>query len=127
MSTRRQGFWKGANSGPTHAGVGGTRDRVHFARIYGEPYFGLLGRADYVWMEKTNQTDGRFKFDMRVWKNTGGGASKLEGMLQLPVDILIVQHQLILGINQPTATSIATCLDTLTDVWTMSQCSAADR
>ena len=26
----------------------------------------------------TKQTDGRFKFDMKVWKNTGGGSTKLK-------------------------------------------------
>ncbi|KAK4198547.1 hypothetical protein QBC40DRAFT_308196 [Triangularia verruculosa] len=75
----RQGFWKGASSGPTHAGVGATsRNRIHFARIYGEAAFGLLPKADYVYLQSTKQSDGRFKFDMKVWKNTGGGSTKLK-------------------------------------------------
>ncbi|RTE69040.1 hypothetical protein BHE90_016583 [Fusarium euwallaceae] len=75
----RQGFWKGASSGPTHAGVGATsRSRIHFARIYGEDSFGLLPKADYVYLQSTKQSDGRFKFDMKVWKNIGGGSTKLK-------------------------------------------------
>ncbi|KAL2064102.1 hypothetical protein VTL71DRAFT_4596 [Oculimacula yallundae] len=75
----RQGFWNGASSGPTHAGPGATgRDRIHFARIYGEASFGLLPKADYVYLQMTKQTDGRFKFDMKVWKNTGSGSTKLK-------------------------------------------------
>ncbi|GKU19782.1 unnamed protein product [Fusarium langsethiae] len=75
----RQGFWKGASTGPTHAGVGAnSRDRIHFARIYGEAAFGLLPKADYVYLQSTKQSDGRFKFDMKVWKNTGGGSTKLK-------------------------------------------------
>ncbi|OBS29554.1 hypothetical protein FPOA_03491 [Fusarium poae] len=75
----RQGFWKGASSGPTHAGVGANgRDRIHFARIYGEAPFGLLPKADYVYLQSTKQSDGKFKFDMKVWKNTGGGSTKLK-------------------------------------------------
>ncbi|KAM0547793.1 hypothetical protein ACHAPJ_010254 [Fusarium lateritium] len=75
----RQGFWKGSSSGPTHAGPGATgRDRIHFARIYGEASFGLLPKADYVYLQSTKQSDGRFKFDMKVWKNTGGGSTKLK-------------------------------------------------
>ncbi|KAJ4007802.1 hypothetical protein NW766_009607 [Fusarium irregulare] len=75
----RQGFWKGASSGPTHAGVGADgRNRIHFARIYGEAQFGLLPKADYVYLQSTKQPDGRFKFEMKVWKNTGGGSTKLK-------------------------------------------------
>ncbi|KAF5660854.1 integrin alpha n-terminal [Fusarium heterosporum] len=75
----RQGFWKGASSGPTHAGVGAdSRNRIHFARIYGEAAFGLLPKADYVYLQSTKQSDGKFKFDMKVWKNTGGGSTKLK-------------------------------------------------
>ncbi|KAK8062432.1 carbohydrate esterase family 3 protein [Apiospora hydei] len=82
----RQGFYKGASSGPTHGGMGGfvtdeekyLRDRIHFARIYGEPQdFGLLGRQDYVFMQHSKE-GGRHKFDMRVWKNIGSGGTKLE-------------------------------------------------
>ncbi|KAF4995624.1 hypothetical protein FGRMN_5016 [Fusarium graminum] len=75
----RQGFWKGASSGPTHAGAGAnSRDRIHFARIYGEAAFGLLPKADYVYLQSTKQSDGKFKFDMKVWKNTGGGSTKIK-------------------------------------------------
>ncbi|CAG7955405.1 unnamed protein product [Penicillium salamii] len=78
----RQGFQKGADSGPTHAGMtafgdDGLRKRVHFARIFGEPQdFGLLGRQDYVFMEHVKE-DGKHRFNMRVWKNTGSGSTKL--------------------------------------------------
>ncbi|KAJ5352116.1 hypothetical protein N7452_001090 [Penicillium brevicompactum] len=78
----RQGFMKGATSGPTHQGMTGfgdkgLRDRIHFARIYGEPQdFGLLGRQDYVFMEHVKE-DGNHRFNMRVWKNTGSGSTKL--------------------------------------------------
>lgn len=78
----RQGFMKGATSGPTHQGMTafgdeGLRKRIHFARIFGEPQdFGLLGRQDYVFMEHVKE-DGNHRFNMRVWKNTGSGSTKL--------------------------------------------------
>ncbi|KAM5381701.1 hypothetical protein ACJZ2D_002921 [Fusarium nematophilum] len=80
----RQGFYKDKTSGPTHAGMvqfgdSGFRNRVHFARIYGEPMdFGLLGRQDYVFLQHTELSSGKHKFDMRVWKNTGMGGTKLK-------------------------------------------------
>ncbi|KAI4602200.1 hypothetical protein KJ359_009438 [Pestalotiopsis sp. 9143b] len=83
----RQGFLKGASSGPTHGGMAGfvtptetyLRDRIHFARIFGEPQaFGLLGRQDYVFMEHVAETNGLHTFRMRVWKNIGAGSTKLE-------------------------------------------------
>jgi hypothetical protein len=53
------------------------RDRIHFARIYGEtPVFGNLPRQDYVFMQHT-KASGKHRFQMRVCKNTGGGGSKL--------------------------------------------------
>ncbi|KAK7942571.1 uncharacterized protein PG986_011684 [Apiospora aurea] len=83
----RQGFYRGANSGTTHGGMGGfvtptetyLRDRVHFARILGEPQdFGLLPRRDYVFMQHTALSNRQHRFDMRVWKNIGSGSTKLE-------------------------------------------------
>ncbi|KAK6846292.1 hypothetical protein PG987_001480 [Apiospora arundinis] len=83
----RQGFLKGANSGTTHGGMGGfvtptetyLRDRVHFARIYGEPQdFGLRPRRDYVFMQHSTLGNGQHRFNMRVWKNIGSGSTKLE-------------------------------------------------
>ncbi|KAK8022879.1 fg-gap repeat domain-containing protein [Apiospora marii] len=83
----RQGFYRGANSGTTHGGMGGfvtptetyLRDRVHFARILGEPQdFGLRPRRDYVFMQHTALSGGQHRFDMRVWKNIGSGSTKLE-------------------------------------------------
>lgn len=57
------------------------RDRIHFARIFGEPQaFGLLGRQDYVFMEHVAEANGLHTFRMRVWKNIGAGSTKLEGM-----------------------------------------------
>lgn len=56
------------------------RNRVHFARILGEPQdFGLRPRRDYVFMQHTALSGGQHRFDMRVWKNTGSGSTKLEG------------------------------------------------
>lgn len=61
-------------------GKSGLRDRVHFARIFGEPQdFGLLGRQDYVFLQHTKEDDGKHRFDMRVWKNIGSGGTKLKG------------------------------------------------
>lgn len=58
-------------------GTPGVRDRIHFARVFGEPRaFGLLGRQDYVYLEHTTE-NGKHKFDMKVWKNTGGGSTKI--------------------------------------------------
>ncbi|KAH7375470.1 hypothetical protein B0T11DRAFT_345463, partial [Plectosphaerella cucumerina] len=75
----RQGFNGEATSGPTHPGgfPKGSRNRIHFARIYGEPQaFGLLGRQDYVFMEHAK--DGaKHKFSMLVFKNKGYGGTKL--------------------------------------------------
>ncbi|KAJ4307500.1 hypothetical protein N0V84_012689, partial [Fusarium piperis] len=34
--------------------------------------------ADYVYLQSTKKSDGRFKFDMKVWKNIGGGSTKLK-------------------------------------------------
>lgn len=54
------------------------RDRVHFARISGiANIFGNLPTLDYVFMQHTKLSTGKHRFQMRVWKNTGGGASKL--------------------------------------------------
>ncbi|RSM12379.1 hypothetical protein CEP52_002563 [Fusarium oligoseptatum] len=75
----RPGYYKGKTSGPTHTGgfASGIRNRIHFARIYGEPQdFGLLGRLDYVYMEHTKGSNGKHTFRMRVWKNKGYGATK---------------------------------------------------
>ncbi|RDW68818.1 putative esterase [Aspergillus mulundensis] len=75
----RQGYRKGASSGPTHSGMGGfgssgLRHRVHFARVYGEPQdFGLLGRLDYIFIEKAGSS-----FNMHVWKNIGAGGTKIK-------------------------------------------------
>lgn len=80
----RQGFLGEATDGPTHNGMAGfgtgdrNRDRIHFGRVFGEPMaFSLLGRQDYIYMEHTNTTDGKHKFDVHVWKNKGMGGSKL--------------------------------------------------
>jgi hypothetical protein len=64
-------------AGSTHAGMGKQvgRNSIHFVNVYNSPWaFGLRGRSDYIWVEKTN--DG-YKF--HTWKNTGGGATKLKG------------------------------------------------
>jgi len=83
----RQGFLTGQTSGPTHLGMGAfvtdtetyLRDRIHFARVYGEPEaFGLLGKQDYVFMQHTALDNGQHKFEMKVWKNVGSGGTKLK-------------------------------------------------
>lgn len=77
----RQGFLSGSSSGPTHLGMGvaGIRDRIHFARIYGQSEaFGLLGRHDYVYMEHTRNGD-KYDIQVKVWKNAGYGSTKLKG------------------------------------------------
>ncbi|KAI0147783.1 hypothetical protein GGR57DRAFT_244744 [Xylariaceae sp. FL1272] len=80
----RQGFHKGETSGNTHYGVGGyadsgLRERIHFGRVYGETQdFGLLGRQDYLFLEHTEQDDGKHRFDVHAWKNIGFGATKLK-------------------------------------------------
>ncbi|THC94729.1 hypothetical protein EYZ11_005768 [Aspergillus tanneri] len=75
----RQGYHKGKTTGPTHDGMGsahsGLRGRIHFARIYGEAQdFGLLGRQDYVFLEKAAN-----RVNLRVWKNIGSGGTKIKG------------------------------------------------
>ncbi|KAL2827127.1 hypothetical protein BDW59DRAFT_171436 [Aspergillus cavernicola] len=50
----RQGFHKGASSGPTHPDIEGQnnpiQDNIHFTRIFGSSQdFGLESRKDYVW------------------------------------------------------------------------------
>ncbi|KAL2833014.1 hypothetical protein BDW59DRAFT_157153 [Aspergillus cavernicola] len=89
----RHAFHKGVSHGPTHHGMSGflsddifdvernyLRDRVHLARVYGEPQdFGLLGRQDYVFMEHIKNEDrGKHQFNMHVWKNTGSGGTKIK-------------------------------------------------
>ncbi|KAK8108347.1 uncharacterized protein PG998_010360 [Apiospora kogelbergensis] len=55
------------------------RDRVHFARVYGEPQdFGLRSRRDYAFIQHTAAGNGKHRFDVRLWKNTGSGGAKLE-------------------------------------------------
>lgn len=54
------------------------RDRIHFARIYGQStIFGNLPTQDYVFLQHEKLSSGKHRFSMRVWKNTGGGGSKL--------------------------------------------------
>ncbi|KAH7390083.1 family 3 carbohydrate esterase [Cadophora sp. MPI-SDFR-AT-0126] len=82
----REGFYQGGTS-KAYAGMGAyvtktetnLRHRIHFARIYGEVnIFGNLPRQDYVFME--HSTIGSYhQFKIRVWKNTGGGGTKLKG------------------------------------------------
>ncbi|KAM0544199.1 hypothetical protein ACHAPJ_011950 [Fusarium lateritium] len=76
----RQAFYKGQTSGPTHNGMGGEnlRTRIHFARIYGQTsVFGNLPLQDYVYLQHVSLSNGKHRFMMRVWKNTGGGGTKL--------------------------------------------------
>jgi hypothetical protein len=68
-------FYKGASSGPTHNGMGGPNLRT---RIYGQSsVFGNLPLQDYVYLEHTSLSSGKHRFNMRVWKNIGGGGTKL--------------------------------------------------
>ncbi|KAM0342058.1 hypothetical protein ACHAPU_009786 [Fusarium lateritium] len=81
----RQGFKKGESSGPAFKGMGGSatkdekylRDRIHFARIYGQvTVFGNQPKQDYVFMQH-KKVGKKHHFEMRVWKNTGAGGTKL--------------------------------------------------
>ncbi|KAH8170141.1 GDSL-like lipase/Acylhydrolase family protein [Sarocladium implicatum] len=76
----RQGFNGNANSGPTHMGGFGddVRNRIHFARIYGEVQdWGLLGRQDYVFMDHKKINDNTHEFKLKVFKNVGRGGTKM--------------------------------------------------
>lgn len=58
------------------------RERISFARIYGEEnIFGNMPRQDYVFMDHFYLGDviNTHYYQMRIWKNTGGGATKLKG------------------------------------------------
>ncbi|KAF4963513.1 hypothetical protein FSARC_8480 [Fusarium sarcochroum] len=81
----RQGFKKGESSGPAFKGMGSfvtkdekyLRNRIHFARIYGQvTVFGNQPKQDYVFMQHT-LVGKKHRFQMRVWKNTGSGGTKL--------------------------------------------------
>jgi hypothetical protein len=83
----RQGFFKNEGTGPTHKGLPGSitsdekdlRKRIHFARVYGgSSSFGNLSLKDYVFLEHTKLSNGKHRFQMRVWRNSGGGGSKLK-------------------------------------------------
>lgn len=83
---RRQGFYKGATSGPTIEGAKAfansteedLRHRVFFARIYGVAQdFGLLPQQDYVYMAHLPQTDGTTTFEMNVWQSLSYGGTKV--------------------------------------------------
>jgi hypothetical protein len=64
----------------------GQRDRVHFARIFGERQdFGLLGRQDYVYVNSTviplgGDDDPAYTHRILVWKNVGSGGTKIKGL-----------------------------------------------
>lgn len=82
----RQGFYTGESSGAAWKGMASyvtneedyLRDRIHFARIYGQAtIFGNLPLQDYVFFQHTELDNGKHRFQMRVWKNTGGGGTKL--------------------------------------------------
>ncbi|PKS10949.1 hypothetical protein jhhlp_002708 [Lomentospora prolificans] len=80
-------IWREASSslegkGPTHLGqsVGGIRDSIRFARAVGETQdFGLLGRHDYIWIEKQYLDSHYDTIKIHVWKNVGWGGTKLKG------------------------------------------------
>lgn len=87
----REGYLSGHTNTQAYAGMGGyvtdtetlLRDRIHFARIYGEEnIFGNLPRQDYVFMEHTTLdilgTTNHY-YDVKVWKNDGGGGTKVKG------------------------------------------------
>jgi hypothetical protein len=76
----RQAFTGDANSGPTHAGGfgSGARERIHFARIFGEPMApGLLGRLDYVVMQHVPEGTNQHRFNIQVYKNVGSGGTRV--------------------------------------------------
>ncbi|KAM0330967.1 hypothetical protein ACHAQA_003924 [Verticillium albo-atrum] len=83
----RQAHYGDNTEGPTHYGVAylrgdedfeDWRQRIHFARIYGtQESFGNLGVQDYVFMQVEKLGTDKYKFKVRVWKNEGGGGTKL--------------------------------------------------
>lgn len=82
----RQGFLAGESSGPAYKGMGGfvtstetyLRDRIHFGRVFGgSDVFGNLPRQDYIFMQHTLLASGKHSFAIRVWRNVGGGGTKL--------------------------------------------------
>lgn len=82
----RDGVLASDMASPAFRGMGGfvtktetvLRDRIHFARVYGQvSIFGNQPTQDYVFLQHTAQSDGSHLFQMRVWKNDGGGATKL--------------------------------------------------
>lgn len=58
----------------------GLREHIYFARVYGEAQdFGLLGRQDYVFVEKSdNKSELGYTYKFHAWKNVGSGATKIK-------------------------------------------------
>ncbi|KAK4165172.1 hypothetical protein QBC43DRAFT_378166 [Cladorrhinum sp. PSN259] len=72
--------WRAATTNPSHASLNapGIRDRIHFARIFSDPVdIGLQRRLDYVFLDHTTLSNGKHQFDVKVFKNTGSGATKI--------------------------------------------------
>ncbi|KAL6229273.1 SGNH hydrolase-type esterase domain-containing protein [Aspergillus navahoensis] len=78
----RQGFRKGASSGPTHPGLEGQKDpvrgNIHFARVWGSAQdFGLESRKDYVWIKPIAVLQ-TYYYEFWAFKNVGSGATKIK-------------------------------------------------
>ncbi|KAK7216223.1 hypothetical protein V2G26_004226 [Clonostachys chloroleuca] len=82
----RDGYFTGASSGTVYKGMGSfvtdsektLRNRLHFGRIYGQSsVFGNFPKQDYIFMQHEALSTGKHRFQMRVWKNTGSGGTKL--------------------------------------------------
>lgn len=68
-------LWRQASASPSHGGMGKNvgRSNIHVVNVFNTPSaFGLRGKGDYVWVERVER-----KLVFRVWKNTGGGGTKL--------------------------------------------------
>ncbi|KAK3904393.1 hypothetical protein C8A05DRAFT_42499 [Staphylotrichum tortipilum] len=61
--------------GVTHGGMGeaGARSQIRFARLYES------GRSDYVYVKCLTLQNGRCDYEVRAWKNTGGGGAHQKG------------------------------------------------
>ncbi|KAK4230039.1 hypothetical protein QBC38DRAFT_62431 [Podospora fimiseda] len=73
--------WRAATTNPIHSGmnVPGIRDRINFARIFSDASdIGLQRRLDYVFLDHTTLSNGKHQFAVKVFRNTGSGATKIK-------------------------------------------------
>ncbi|KAK4188152.1 hypothetical protein QBC35DRAFT_463226 [Podospora australis] len=78
--TWRAGENRAEGAGPTHIGLGisDVRDQIYMAKAYGENVvFGGVPLADYIRIEPVPGSMGMIRYNIHVWENQGGGATKL--------------------------------------------------